>query len=163
MVTPPDQTTGTGRKTRFNACVIVAIWGWQNHHCQTAVGEDAGLELSVSATTGNAPGRGEGKDYHFVTTSDFQIMINDRALLEYAKVFDNYYGTPSAPVMAALAEGVICCLTLIGRVPSNWRMQAEKIWFRFSFCHHRRVISNNGLLSRAQDSADVVAANVKSR
>ncbi|MEK9709214.1 MAG: guanylate kinase [Alphaproteobacteria bacterium] len=68
--------------------------------------EDAGLELSVSATTRQRrPGEVEGKDYHFVTPSDFQIMINDRALLEYAKVFDNYYGTPSAPVMAALAEG----------------------------------------------------------
>ncbi|MEK9799016.1 MAG: guanylate kinase, partial [Alphaproteobacteria bacterium] len=58
--------------------------------------EDAGLELSVSATTRQRrPGEVEGKDYHFVTPSDFQIMINDRALLEYAKVFDNYYGTPS--------------------------------------------------------------------
>ena len=33
------------------------------------------------------------------------MMINDRALLEYAKVFDNYYGTPSAPVMNSLAKG----------------------------------------------------------
>ena len=53
--------------------------------------EDAELELSVSVTTRQRrPGEVEGKDYHFVTTPDFQIMINDRALLEYAKVFDNY-------------------------------------------------------------------------
>ena len=32
-------------------------------------------------------------------------MINNCELLEYAKVFDNYYGTPSTPVMAALAKG----------------------------------------------------------
>ena len=58
--------------------------------------EDEGLELSVSATTRQRrPGEVEGKDYHFVSTSDFQIMINNRSLLEYAKVFDNYYGTPS--------------------------------------------------------------------
>ena len=45
------------------------------------VAEDAGLELSLSATTRERrPGEVEGKDYHFVTTSDFQIMINDREL-----------------------------------------------------------------------------------
>ena len=53
--------------------------------------EDAGLELSVSATTRQRrPGEVEGKDYQFVTTSDFQTMINDRALMEYAKVFGSY-------------------------------------------------------------------------
>ena len=43
--------------------------------------EDAEIELSVSVTTRQRrPGEVEGKDYHFVTISDFQIMINDRAL-----------------------------------------------------------------------------------
>ena len=65
----------------------------------TLLAEDAGLELSGSATTGQRHRAGRGKDYHFVTTSDFQIMINDHALLEYAKVFDNYMA-PSAPVCA---------------------------------------------------------------
>ena len=68
--------------------------------------DDAGLELSVSATTRQRrPGEVEGKDYHFVTKPNFKTMIYENALLEYANVFDNYYGTPSAPVMAALAEG----------------------------------------------------------
>ena len=68
--------------------------------------EDARLELSVSATTRQRrPGEVEGKDYHFVTTFDFQIMINDRALLEYAKVFDNYYGTSRTPVIDKLNKG----------------------------------------------------------
>ena len=47
--------------------------------------EDAGLELSVSATTRQRRGEVEGKDYHFVTPSDFQIMISDRALLNTPK------------------------------------------------------------------------------
>jgi guanylate kinase len=51
------------------------------------------------------PGEVEGKDYHFVTADDFHLMINNREMLEYAKVFDHYYGTPAAPVMAALGEG----------------------------------------------------------
>ena len=68
--------------------------------------EDDQLELSISATTRKRrPGEVEGKDYHFVTTDDFHLMINNREMLEYAKVFDHYYGTPAAPVMAALGAG----------------------------------------------------------
>ena len=42
------------------------------------------------------PGEVEGVDYSFVSTEDFQLMINGR-FMEYA-VFDHYYGTPKAPV-----------------------------------------------------------------
>ncbi|MDA7792329.1 guanylate kinase [bacterium] len=68
--------------------------------------EEAGLEMSVSATTRKRrPGEVEGRDYHFVDRDSFHIMINRREFLEYAKVFDNYYGTPSGPVMTALEQG----------------------------------------------------------
>ena len=67
---------------------------------------DANLEMSVSVTTRPARrGEVEGVDYYFVQPDDFGVMVNRRELLEYAKVFDNYYGTPAAPVQAALAEG----------------------------------------------------------
>jgi guanylate kinase len=45
------------------------------------------------------PGEVEGKDYHFVTPEDFQIMIHENRFLEYAKVFDHYYGTPAEQVI----------------------------------------------------------------
>ena len=123
--------------------------------------EDAGLELSVSATTRRRrPGEVEGKDYHFVTTSDFQIMINDRALLEYAKVFDNYYGTPSAPVMAALSEGRDMLFDI------DWQgtqqladASPEDLVSIFILPPSTRDLEQR-LLSRAQDSADVVAARM---
>ncbi|MGB1329720.1 MAG: guanylate kinase, partial [Candidatus Puniceispirillaceae bacterium] len=52
--------------------------------------EDDNLELSVSATTRKRrPGEVEGMDYHFVTADDFHLMINNREMLEYAKVFDH--------------------------------------------------------------------------
>ncbi|BAP17117.1 guanylate kinase [cyanobacterium endosymbiont of Epithemia turgida] len=51
--------------------------------------------LSISVTT-RLPRRGEvdGKDYHFITSSQFKEMINQGKLLEWAKYADNCYGTP---------------------------------------------------------------------
>ena len=123
--------------------------------------EDAELELSVSVTTRQRrPGEVEGKDYHFVTTSDFQMMINDRALLEYAKVFDNYYGTPSANVRAALVEGRDILFDI------DWQgtqqladSSREDLVSVFILPPSTRDLEQR-LLSRAQDSADVVAARM---
>lgn len=70
------------------------------------VERDPKLEVSVSATT-RKPRAGEldGKDYHFVSDARFDRMVGEGALLEHATVFANRYGTPRAPVEAALAEG----------------------------------------------------------
>ena len=123
--------------------------------------EDAGLELSVSATTRQRrPGEVEGKDYHFVTTSDFQTLINDRALMEYAKVFGSYYGTPSGPVLNALAEGRDMLFDI------DWQgtqqladTSQEDLVSVFILPPSTRDLEKR-LLSRAQDSADVVAARM---
>ena len=65
-----------------------------------------GLQMSVSATTrAMRPGEVAGRDYLFVDHERFQQMVDDDALLEWAHVFDNRYGTPRGPVEAALAAG----------------------------------------------------------
>ena len=51
------------------------------------------------------PGETEGVDYIFKEPTDFSLMINRGKLLEHAKVFGHYYGTPRAPVEAALVAG----------------------------------------------------------
>lgn len=67
---------------------------------------DNNLSLSISATSRKRrPGEVEGKDYNFVTPEDFQIMIHENRFLEYAKVFDHYYGTPAEQVMETLGQG----------------------------------------------------------
>jgi guanylate kinase len=67
---------------------------------------EPGLSLSVSVTT-RAPRAGEveGKHYYFIDQARFEAMAAGGALLEYATVFGRSYGTPRAPVEAALAEG----------------------------------------------------------
>jgi len=68
--------------------------------------EDAGVTLSVSVTTRKMrPGEIDGRDYHFIDRKRFDELVDKDGLLEWAEVFENYYGTPIAPVMAALAAG----------------------------------------------------------
>ena len=65
-----------------------------------------GLSLSVSATTRPMrPGEVDGRDYRFVDKATFEAMVKRDELLEWATVFDNRYGTPRAPVEAALSSG----------------------------------------------------------
>ena len=64
------------------------------------------LYFSVSATTRpQRPGETDGVNYFFVSRERFQQMIAEEALLEYAEYVGNFYGTPEAPLNAALEAG----------------------------------------------------------
>ena len=64
------------------------------------------VALSVSATTRTPrPGEEDGKDYHFKSVDAFKEMIGTRDFLEWAKVFDHYYGTPRADTEVKLNAG----------------------------------------------------------
>ena len=68
--------------------------------------QDAELSMSVSVTTRPArPGEQDGRDYLFIDRASFEAMIAEGALLEYATVFGNSYGSPRGPVEEALAAG----------------------------------------------------------
>ncbi len=65
---------------------------------------DDNLSLSISVTTRpRRPGEVDGEHYRFVDKTTFDLMVNQQELLEYAKVFDHYYGTPRGPVDESLA------------------------------------------------------------
>lgn len=67
---------------------------------------DHNISLSVSYTTRPPrPGEVDGEHYHFTDVATFKQMAADDEFLEWAHVFGHRYGTPKAPVEAALAEG----------------------------------------------------------
>jgi guanylate kinase len=67
---------------------------------------DPGIEISISHTTRmKRTGEKDGKNYHFVDRETFTRMRDQGAFLEWAVVFDNYYGTTRKPVEQALAAG----------------------------------------------------------
>ena len=73
---------------------------------RTLLEEDRSISLSVSATTRSRRGSEiDGVHYHFVTETNFQRMTETNALLEWAEVHGNYYGTPRDPAEKAMSEG----------------------------------------------------------
>ena len=62
--------------------------------------------LSISATTRQPrDGEEDGREYFFITTEEFEKMIAQDQLIEYARYVNNYYGTPRAYVEQKLEEG----------------------------------------------------------
>jgi len=67
---------------------------------------DPDVRFSISATTRPPrPGEQEGRDYYFKSRRQFEAMARSGEMLEHAEVFGNLYGTPRAPVEAAIAAG----------------------------------------------------------
>jgi guanylate kinase len=67
---------------------------------------DPTLAFSISATTRPPrPGEVDGQHYHFTTRDAFAGMIAQGDMLEHAEVFGHYYGSPRAPVEAAVEAG----------------------------------------------------------
>lgn len=67
---------------------------------------DPALQFSVSATTRPPrPGEVEGREYYFRGREAFGAMVAGGEMLEHAEVFGNLYGSPRAPVEAAMREG----------------------------------------------------------
>ncbi|MCC5911964.1 MAG: guanylate kinase [Clostridiaceae bacterium] len=74
--------------------------------CKRLLEKNNDIKISVSTTTrGARVGEVEGKNYFFVSKNEFQDMLKQDALLEYAKVYDNYYGTPKKYVLENLERG----------------------------------------------------------
>src|SRR5215470_19686496 len=64
------------------------------------------LHVSISYTTRpQRPTEEAGREYHFVSVGDFQRLREQGQFLEYAQVFDNFYGTGRRPVEAELTHG----------------------------------------------------------
>ncbi len=64
------------------------------------------VTVSISVTTRpRRAGEVQSQDYHFVGADDFRDMVDNGEMLEHAKVFEHYYGTPRQPVEQALSEG----------------------------------------------------------
>ena len=64
------------------------------------------LEISISHTTRKPrPNEIPNKDYFFVNNDEFKRLIKNEEFLEYAKVFNNYYGTTRTPVINSLNKG----------------------------------------------------------
>lgn len=74
--------------------------------CKELLSKNEDVFISVSATTRNPrEGEKDGVNYFFISKDKFKKMIENEEFLEYAEVFDNYYGTPKSFVYEMLESG----------------------------------------------------------
>ena len=66
---------------------------------------NSNFKISISHTTRKPrPNEIDGKDYHFIDKKKFDLLVKNNDFFEYAKIFDNYYGTLKAPVLKLLSQ-----------------------------------------------------------
>ena len=127
---------------------------------------DPEVRFSVSATTRPPrPGEQEGRDYFFKSRREFEAMVAGDGMLEYAEVFGNLYGTPRAPVEAAVGEGRDVLFDVDWQGGQQIRNSALRESVVSIFILPPSIAElESRLRARGQDSAEVVAARMaKSR
>jgi guanylate kinase len=123
---------------------------------------DRNLTMSISVTTRpKRPGEVEGVDYHFVDPTEFNLMINRRELLEYAKVFNNYYGTPAAAVADAISSGKDVIFDIDWQGAQQIAGRAREDIISIFILPPSTAELDRRLHSRAQDAEEVVASRME--
>ena len=122
---------------------------------------DANMTMSVSATTRpRRPGEEDGRDYHFMDLTEFNLLVNRQELLEHAKVFGNYYGTPVGPVEQALAAGRDVIFDIDWQGAQQVAEKAREDLVSVFILPPSTDELDRRLHRRAQDPEDVVAARM---
>ncbi|MDX2224480.1 MAG: guanylate kinase [Rhodospirillaceae bacterium] len=118
---------------------------------------EAELVMSVSATTRPPrPAETDGVDYVFIGIPRFQEMVANGELLEHAKVFDNFYGTPRAPVDRELAAGRDVLFDIDWQGTQQLREAARQDLVSIFILPPSIEELERRLRTRAQDSDEVV-------
>lgn len=120
-----------------------------------------GLKMSVSHTTrARRPGEVDGKDYHFTQADDFRRLIDERAFLEHAQVFDNYYGTSRAAALELLAQGIDVILEIDWQGARQVREMMPEAVSIFILPPSRTALEER-LRGRGQDDATIIARRMR--
>ncbi len=118
---------------------------------------DAEIAMSVSVTTRPPrPGETDGRDYHFIDDKRFVRMREGDELLEWARVYDNFYGTPRAPVEAAIKSGrdILFDIDWQGAQQLSEKMKHDVV--RVFILPPSVTALERRLQTRAQDTAEIV-------
>ena len=126
------------------------------------VADHAELDLSISATTRNPrPGEHDGREYHFVSPDQFEAMVRTDDFLEWANVHEHRYGSPKAPVMAALAAGRDVLFDIDWQGAMSIAAAAASDVVRVFILPPSMADLSRRLHARAQDADDVIDRRLK--
>ena len=119
--------------------------------------DHAELALSVSCTTRRPrPGEEDGREYRFLTAERFGDMVAEGAFLEWAEVHEHRYGTPRAPVLAALEAGGDVLFDIDWQGARRIADQAPGDVVRVFVLPPSMTDLRRRLYARAQDGAEVI-------
>lgn len=122
---------------------------------------DDQIALSVSVTTRPPrPGEVDGQDYHFIDEAEFHRLVEEHALLEWAKVFGHYYGTPKAQVKQGLRNGQDFLFDIDWQGTQQLYQRAEGDVVRVFILPPSLEELHRRLRSRNTDSEDVIAGRM---
>ena len=115
-----------------------------------------GLTVSISHTTrARRPGEQDGVNYHFVDQQQFQQLVSENAFLEYAQVFNNFYGTTQQAVQQKLANGNDVILEIDWQGASQVRQVMPDAASIFILPPSSATLKER-LTQRGQDDAEVI-------
>ncbi|MEE6075662.1 guanylate kinase [Avibacterium paragallinarum] len=122
--------------------------------------KDNGREMMVSVshtTRAPRPGEVDGVHYHFVSTEEFERLIEQDLFLEYAKVFGgHYYGTSLPTIEKSLAQGIDVFLDIDWQGAQQIRAKLPQVKSIFILPPSVEELERR-LIGRGQDSAEVIA------
>jgi guanylate kinase len=119
------------------------------------------LKVSVSHTTRKPRSHeADGREYHFVSLSEFRELIAQGQFLEHAQVFDNYYGTGRQTVEKLLAAGTDVVLEIDWQGAQQVRKAMPECITIFILPPSRQALQDR-LQKRQTDSAEVIARRLR--
>lgn len=119
------------------------------------------LHVSISYTTRTKRATEEdGREYHFVSVGDFQRLQEQGQFLEYAQVFDNFYGTGRRPVETELARGNNVVLEIDWQGAQQVRRTLPECVTIFVLPPSRASLEER-LRNRRTDSEEVIARRLR--
>jgi guanylate kinase len=119
------------------------------------------LHVSISYTTRKMrPTEEDGREYHFVSITDFQQLVDQGLFLEYAQVFDNFYGTGRRPVETEMARGNNVVLEIDWQGAQQVRKSLPECVTIFILPPSRRSLEER-LRNRRTDSEEVIARRLR--
>ena len=123
---------------------------------------DPEISFSVSATTRDPrPGEVNGQHYHFMTQDDFRAAVEQDDMLEHARVFGNYYGSPKGPVQQAIESGRDVLFDIDWQGAQQIRNSSLGAHTLSIFILPPSITElHRRLVSRGQDSAEVIAGRM---
>ncbi|QFQ32597.1 guanylate kinase [Buchnera aphidicola (Aphis fabae)] len=119
------------------------------------------IQVSISHTTRiMRPGESHGKHYYFISKKEFRVMIQKKSFLEYAKVFNNYYGTSREFIEKMLISGIDVFLDIDWQGANQIRYKIPNTKSIFLLPPSKDVLYQR-LRSRGQDSDTVISKRME--